>query len=346
MDITNKNDIHDKLILAGPCSVETETQLNDVANQLIDMGIPIMRAGVWKPRTKPGCFEGVGVKGLRWLKDIKDRTGIKIAIEVANEKHVYEALKYGIDYLWIGARTTTNPFAVQEIADALKGAEVKVFVKNPMNPDIELWIGALERINNAGISQVGAIHRGFSSYHRGLYRNPPQWHIPIELKRRYPKMTIICDPSHIGGKRDLIEPISKLAMNLGFNGLMIETHCNPDTAWSDSEQQITPEQLKNIIDSIEVRNNNVSISELFSFRNQIDEIDYRVIELFNERVNIAYKIGLFKKERKISALQIDRYQELLNNRVEYAQGLSISKDFIMKLFEIIHEESVRVQSSI
>lgn len=235
------------LVIAGPCSAETEEQVMNTARQLADNGIKILRAGIWKPRTKPGGFEGVGSEGLAWLKKVKQETGMYVSTEVATQKHVYEALKYGVDLLWIGARTTANPFAVQEIAEALQGVDIPVLVKNPVNPDLELWIGALERLSNVGLTKLGAIHRGFSSYDKKIYRNLPQWHIPIELKRRYPDLPIICDPSHIGGKRDLIQPLSQQAMDLNYEGLIIETHCNPDEAWSDASQQVTPARLKEIL---------------------------------------------------------------------------------------------------
>ena len=236
------------LVIAGPCSAETEEQVMTIAKQLAANGVKIMRAGIWKPRTKPGGFEGIGAEGLAWLKKVKQETGMYVATEVATQKHVYEALKYGMDMLWIGARTTANPFAVQEIAEALQGVDIPVLVKNPVNPDLELWIGALERLSAVGLTKIGAIHRGFSSYDKTIYRNIPQWHIPIELKRRMPDLPIICDPSHIGGSRELIEPLSQQAMDLNFEGLIIETHCNPDEAWSDAKQQVTPERLKEILD--------------------------------------------------------------------------------------------------
>ena len=241
------------MVIAGPCSAETEEQVMCTAKQLAEKGMKIFRAGIWKPRTKPGGFEGVGVDGLAWLKEVKKETGMYVSTEVATSKHVYECLKAGIDILWIGARTTANPFAMQEIADALKGVDIPVFVKNPVNPDLELWIGALERINNAGLKRLAAIHRGFSSYDKKLYRNLPQWHIPIELRRRIPNLPIICDPSHIGGKRELIAPLCQQAMDLGFNGLIIESHCNPDCAWSDASQQVTPDVLDYILNLLVIR---------------------------------------------------------------------------------------------
>ena len=243
------------IVIAGPCSAETEEQVMDTAKQLAAKGQKIFRAGIWKPRTKPGGFEGIGVEGLAWLKEVKKETGMYVATEVATAKHVYECLKAGIDILWVGARTTANPFAVQEIADALKGVDIPVLVKNPVNPDLELWIGALERINNAGLKRLGAIHRGFSSYDKKIYRNLPQWHIPIELRRRIPNLPIFCDPSHIGGKRELVAPLCQQAMDLNFDGLIVESHCNPDCAWSDASQQVTPDVLDYILNLLVIRTN-------------------------------------------------------------------------------------------
>ena len=302
------------LIIAGPCSAETEEQVMETAKMLAERGIKIFRAGIWKPRTKPGGFEGIGVEGLPWLKAVKKETGMLVATEVATAKHVYEALKAGIDILWIGARTTANPFAVQEIADALKGADVPVLVKNPVNPDLELWIGALERINGAGLKRIGAIHRGFSSYDKKLYRNLPQWHIPIELRRRIPSLPILCDPSHIGGKRELVAPLSQQAMDLGFDGLIVESHCNPDCAWSDAKQQVTPDVLDYILNLLVIRKETQTTENLSELRKQIDECDNNLIEELAKRMRIAREIGTYKKEHDMTILQTGRYNEILDKR--------------------------------
>ena len=334
------------LIIAGPCSAETEEQVMETAKMLAERGIKIFRAGIWKPRTKPGCFEGIGVDGLPWLKAVKKETGMLVATEVATAKHVYEALKAGIDILWIGARTTANPFAVQEIADALKGADVPVLVKNPVNPDLELWIGALERINGAGLKRIGAIHRGFSSYDKKLYRNLPQWHIPIELRRRIPSLPILCDPSHIGGKRELVAPLSQQAMDLGFDGLIVESHCNPDCAWSDAKQQVTPDVLDYILNLLVIRKETQTTENLSELRKQIDECDNNLIEELAKRMRIAREIGTYKKEHDMTILQTGRYNEILDKRGSQGALCGMDPEFIKKVFEAIHEESVRQQMEI
>lgn len=265
------------------------------AKSLSDKGIKIFRAGIWKPRTKPGGFEGIGVEGLSWLKEVKKETGMYVATEVATAKHVYECLKADVDIVWIGARTTANPFAVQEIADALKGVDIPVYVKNPVNPDLELWIGALERINNAGLKRIGAIHRGFSSYDKKIYRNLPQWHIPIELRRRIPNLPIICDPSHIGGKRELIAPLCQQAMDLGFDGLIIESHCNPECAWSDAAQQVTPDILDYILNLLVIRSEHQTTENLNELRRQIDECDNDLMDILAKRMRVCREIGTFKR---------------------------------------------------
>lgn len=331
------------LVIAGPCSAETEEQVMDTAKQLAAKGMKIFRAGIWKPRTKPGGFEGVGVEGLAWLKEVKKETGMYVSTEVATAKHVYECLKAGIDILWVGARTTANPFAVQEIADALKGVDIPVLVKNPVNPDLELWIGAMERINNAGLKRLGAIHRGFSSYDKKLYRNLPQWHIPIELRRRFPNIPIICDPSHIGGKRDLIAPLSQQAMDLGFDGLIIESHCNPDCAWSDASQQVTPDVLAYILDMLIIRETSQSTENLNELRRQIDELDNQLLDLLAKRMRISREIGLYKKEHDMPILQATRYDEILNKRVEQACNMDMDGEFMKTILAAIHEESIRQQ---
>ncbi|MGL5636878.1 MAG: chorismate mutase [Bacteroidales bacterium] len=330
-------------VLAGPCSAETEEQVMQTAQELHDKGLKIFRAGVWKPRTKPGGFEGVGSQGLAWLKKVKDTYGMYTATEVATAKHVLEALKYDVDILWIGARTTANPFAVQEIADALEGCDKIVLIKNPVNPDLELWIGAVERIYNAGIRRIGVIHRGFSSYEKKLYRNLPMWHIPIELKRRLPNLPIICDPSHIGGKRELIAPLSQQAMDLGFEGLMIESHTCPDCAWSDKDQQVTPETLRFILNMLVIRDKTVTTENLSELRRQIDELDTQLLETLSKRMRIAREIGQFKKENDMPVLQSGRYDEIINKRCLQAVELGLSHEFVKEVMEAVHEESVRQQ---
>ena len=334
------------VIIAGPCSAETEEQVMTSATQLAGKGIKIFRAGIWKPRTKPGGFEGVGVDGLPWLKRVKEETGMLVSTEVATAKHVYECLKAGIDILWVGARTTANPFAVQEIADALKGVDIPVLVKNPVNPDLELWIGALERINGAGLKRLGAIHRGFSSYDKKIYRNLPQWHIPIELRRRIPNLPIFCDPSHIGGKRELIAPLCQQAMDLGFDGILVESHCNPDAAWSDASQQVTPDVLSYILNLLVIRKDAQTTENLNELRNQIDECDNNIIEILSKRMRICREIGTFKKEHDMTILQTVRYNEILDKRGAKGALCGMDSDFIKHVFEAIHEESVRQQMEI
>ena len=337
------------LMMAGPCSAETETQVLEVAHQLAALGIKVFRAGIWKPRTRPNAFEGVGTEGLAWLRRVKDETGMKIAIEVANVKHVYEALKNGIDALWIGARTTANPFAVQEIADSLRGVDVTVLVKNPVNPDVELWIGALERINAAGITHIGAIHRGFSSYGKSPYRNDPHWQIPIELRRRIPGLTIINDPSHISGKRDMIMELCQTAIDLDFDGLIVETHCDPDHAWSDAAQQITPQHLGYIIKNLVLRQQNVDQKNtvtLEELRMQIDKLDDEVLQLMEHRMSVSEKIGLFKKENNVTILQTNRWSELLKKRVNVGLSKGLSEEFVQKIYSAIHEESIQHQKAV
>ncbi|MDD6356574.1 MAG: bifunctional 3-deoxy-7-phosphoheptulonate synthase/chorismate mutase type II [Bacteroidales bacterium] len=340
--------IEDKrpIVISGPCSAETEEQVMETAKQLASKGIKIFRAGIWKPRTKPGGFEGIGVEGLVWLKRVKKELGMYVATEVATAQHVREALAFDVDILWIGARTSANPFAVQEIADALEGVDIPVLIKNPVNPDLELWIGAIQRIYNAGIKRIGAIHRGFSSFDKKIYRNLPQWHIPMELHRRIPNMPIICDPSHIGGKRELIAPISQQAMDLAFDGLIIESHCNPDKAWSDASQQITPEVLECILDTLVIRDEKQSTESLTQLRKQIDELDNDILETLAKRMRVCEEIGVYKKEHNLSVLQTARYDELLQDRIAQSLSLGLSEDFLRTLFVAIHEESVRHQMEI
>ena len=334
------------LVIAGPCSAETEEQVMETARQLAARGIKIFRAGIWKPRTKPGGFEGVGVDGLPWLKEVKQETGMYVSTEVATAKHVFEALKAGIDILWIGARTAANPFAMQEIADALRGVDIPVLVKNPVNPDLELWIGALERINQAGLKRLAAIHRGFSAYDKRIYRNLPQWHIPIELRRRIPNLPILCDPSHIGGKRELVAPLCQQAMDLGFDGLIVESHCNPDCAWSDAAQQVTPDILDYILNLLVIRETNQSTENLNELRKQIDECDDNLIQELAKRMRVAREIGTYKKEHGMTILQTGRYNEILEKRGSQGALCGMDADFIKKVFEAIHEESVRQQMEI
>lgn len=333
-------------VIAGPCSAETEEQVMTTAMQLAEKGCKIFRAGVWKPRTKPGGFEGNGEVALPWLQKVKEVTGMKIAIEVATPEHVELALKYGIDILWIGARTTANPFAMQALADALKGSDVPVLVKNPVNPDLELWIGAMERLNKAGVKRLGAIHRGFSSYEQQMYRNTPMWQIPIELHRRYPELPIVCDPSHIAGRRDLIAPLCQQAMDLGFGGLIVESHCNPDNAWSDAKQQITPDVLAYIHSLLVIRDVKTQVDGINRMRQQIDELDNQLISLLAKRMKVCREIGAYKKEHNMTVLQSGRYNEILSKRGIQASMNGMSASFATEIFEHIHEESVRQQMEI
>ena len=316
-------------VIAGPCSAETEEQVMETARQLAMKGCHNFRAGVWKPRTKPGGFEGNGEKALPWMKQVKEETHMLISTEVATPEHVELALKYDMDILWIGARTTANPFAMQALADALRGVDIPVFVKNPVNPDLELWIGAMERLNQAGIKRLGAIHRGFSSFEQKIYRNAPMWQIPIELHRRLPELPIICDPSHIGGRRELIAPLCQQAMDLGFDGLIVESHCDPDKAWSDAKQQVTPEVLDYIL-----------------MRKQIDTLDNQLMEILAKRMEVCREIGRYKKDHNMTVLQASRYNEILEKRGVQGALTGMSPEFVAKVFENIHEESVRQQIEI
>jgi chorismate mutase len=338
------------LIIAGPCSAESEEQVMSTARQLKDQGVHIYRAGLWKPRTRPNAFEGVGNEGLPWLKRVKEELGMYTATEVANVKHVYESLKAGIDIIWIGARTSANPFAVQEIADALRGVDMPVMIKNPVNPDVELWIGAFERLNRAGITKLAAIHRGFSVYSKTLYRNNPQWEIPIELKRLLPELPIITDPSHICGSRELLYEISQKAMDLDFDGLIVESHCHPDTALSDASQQLTPENLGKLISKLILRTadvrNNVILSTLEDLRHEIDKYDDKLMEIFEHRMAISRKIGEYKKQNNITILQTSRWDEILRNKIDRAAKTGLSEEFIIKIFRAIHEESINHQTKV
>ncbi|MBE6226211.1 MAG: 3-deoxy-7-phosphoheptulonate synthase [Bacteroidales bacterium] len=334
------------IVIAGPCSAESREQVLETAASLAAKGIKIFRAGIWKPRTKPGGFEGVGAVGLPWLKEVKQTTGMLTATEVATPYHVFEAIKAGIDILWIGARTVANPFAMQELADALKGTDIPVLIKNPVNPDLELWIGAIERMYRAGITNLGVIHRGFSSYEKKLYRNLPLWHIPIELKRRYPNITVFCDPSHIGGKRELVAPIAQQALDLKFEGLIIESHCNPDCALSDAAQQITPDVLDYTLNMLVIRENGQTTENISILRKQIDEIDEKLLTILAKRMRISKEIGIYKKEHNMPILQSGRYNDILENRAKQGEALNLSGDFVTEIMKAIHEESVKVQMEI
>ncbi len=334
------------LVIAGPCSAETEEQVMTTARQLADKGCRMFRAGVWKPRTKPGGFEGQGETALPWLQNVKKSTGMLVATEVATPEHVELASKYGIDILWIGARTSANPFAMQALADSLKGVDVPVLVKNPVNPDLELWIGALERINQAGVTRLAAIHRGFSSYDKKIYRNLPMWQIPIELRRRFPSLPIMCDPSHIGGSRELVAPLCQQAMDLGFDGLIVESHCSPDSAWSDAKQQVTPDVLDYILSLLVIRDEKVTTEGIHVLRKQIDELDNQLIELLAKRMRVCREIGQYKKEHNMTVLQTSRYNEILDKRGAQGALCGMSADFIRSVFEEVHEESVRQQMEI
>lgn len=333
-------------VIAGPCSAETEEQVMTTARNLAAKGCHMFRAGVWKPRTKPGGFEGNGEKALPWMKRVKEETGMLISTEVATPEHVELAMKYDMDILWVGARTSANPFAMQALADAMRGLKIPVLVKNPVNPDIELWLGALERINQAGIKQLGVIHRGFSSYDKKIYRNLPMWQIPIELHRRAPELPIICDPSHIGGRRDLIAPLCQQAMDLGFDGLIVESHCNPDEAWSDAKQQVTPDILDYILSLLIVRSESSTTEGIRMLRAQIDEIDNTLMDLLAKRFRVCREIGTFKKEHNMTVLQTGRYNEILEKRGAQASLCGMDAEFAAQVFELIHEESVRQQLAI
>lgn len=338
------------LTIAGPCSAETREQVLEIAHQLKDTKVNVFRAGVWKPRTRPGSFEGIGAEALPWLQQVKRETGLLIAIEVANASHVKLALAHDVDILWIGARTTVNPFAVQEIADALKGSDKIVWVKNPVNPDLELWIGGVERLYKAGITNLGVIHRGFSSYDKSDYRNPPQWQIPIDFKTRFPDIPMICDPSHICGRRDTIESVSQTALDLQYNGLMIETHHNPDQAWSDAKQQITPKTHESLITRLIVRAKNFQepkyIDQLELLRKKINETDKLLIKTLAQRMEIVKDIALVKKERNVAVLQPDRWNEVIKKMSVIAKLSKLDIKFVSKLFKEVHQESIRQQEEI
>lgn len=338
------------LVIAGPCSAETETQVLQTARELRKIpAVKVFRAGIWKPRTRPGGFDGVGVEGLRWLKQVKAETGLLTTTEVANAGHVYEALKYGIDILWVGARTTVNPFSVQEIADALRGADVPVLVKNPINPDVQLWLGALERLSHAGITRLGAVHRGFSTFEKTHFRNAPKWDIVIELKRLVPEIPILCDPSHIAGNRDLIPALCQKAVDMAMAGFMIESHISPDAALSDAAQQLQPAALGDILGSLEYRRpqgDGEPEEFLKTLRAEIDLTDAAILEAISRRSEISEKIGLFKKSHNMTILQVGRWQQLLEDRLARAGKLGLEEEFVKALFQIIHDRSIRMQSDV
>ena len=334
------------IVIAGPCSAETEEQVMSTARMLANKGCHIFRAGVWKPRTKPGGFEGNGEKALPWLKEVKEETGMMISTEVATPDHVELAMRYDMDVLWVGARTSANPFAMQALADSMQGLQIPVLVKNPVNPDLELWLGGLQRLNQAGIKRLGVIHRGFSSYDKKIYRNLPMWQIPIELRRRIPGLPIICDPSHIGGRRDLIAPLCQQAMDLGFDGLIVESHCNPKEAWSDAKQQVTPDILDYILSLLVIRDDTFTTEDIRSLRAQIDELDNSLMELLAKRFRLCREIGTFKKEHNMTILQTRRYNEILEKRGTQAGLCGMNPKFAAHIFELIHEESVRQQLAI
>jgi chorismate mutase len=339
------------LIISGPCSAETEEQVLSTAQQLAATGkVDMLRAGIWKPRTKPGMFEGIGAKGLPWMQAAKKLTGLPTAVEVATGKQVQDALTFDVDLLWIGARTTVNPFSVQEVADALRGVDVPVLIKNPINPDLELWSGALERVARAGIKQIGLIHRGFSSYGNTEYRNAPMWHLAIEMKRRNPGVMMINDPSHICGRRDILLEVAQKAIDLDFDGLMIESHLDPDTAWSDAKQQVTPLRLAEMLDLIKWRKEDVP-SETFhaaldKFREQINHIDDELMQLLGQRMQIADKIGEYKKNNSVTILQTNRWNQILEKAFGKGEKLGLSQEFITRYLDAVHMESINRQNKI
>jgi len=338
------------LVIAGPCSAETEEQVLATARLLAASGIRILRAGIWKPRTRPNSFEGVGTVGLQWLKKAKAETGMFTTTEVANRQHVFEALKHGIDILWIGARTTANPFAMQEIADAIKGADVPVLIKNPVNPDVELWLGAIERIYEAGINRIGAIHRGFSTYGKNVYRNPPHWQVPIDLHRRMPEIPLLVDPSHICGNRTMLKDITQKSLDLNFDGLIIEVHHDPDNAWSDAKQQITPAQLSNLLDELVLRKEKTTNAEFLQtieeLRSQIDKFDEELLDILASRMEVAETIGKYKMKNSIKILQPGRWKEILSHTRQMGEARNLSTEFVETVFMAIHQESINKQMKI
>ena len=338
------------LLISGPCSAETQQQVLTIAHQLKKTNTTVLRAGIWKPRTRPGNFEGVGEMGLKWLQQAKKETGLLTATEVANPNHVALALQYDVDILWIGARTTVSPFSVQEIAQALRGVSKIVLVKNPVNPDLALWIGAIERIYEAGIKNIGAIHRGFSTYEKSPYRNNPQWQIPIDLKQKFPNIPLLIDPSHIGGQRDLIFDLCQTALDLNYDGFMIESHHQPDDAWSDAKQQITPEQLSNIMNQLVVREKNATkddyLNTLQILRSKIDQTDTQLLQLLGSRMQIAKEIGKLKKDNNVAILQSTRWDQILKTMIHLGKQNNLSESFVTNLFKAIHQESIAQQEKV
>lgn len=339
------------LTICGPCSAESEQQLMETAIELAQLKkVDIFRAGIWKPRTRPDSFEGVGRDGLRWLRNVKNETGMPVATEVANASHVNDALKFGVDVLWIGARTSANPFAMQEIADALNGVETTVFIKNPVNPELNLWIGAIERVAKAGVTKIGAIHRGFSAYEHTQYRNQPKWLLPIELKRAIPGIPLICDPSHIGGAREFLFELSQKAMDLNYHGLMIESHIDPEVALSDKEQQVTPAQLNDLLNKLVLRNavsnDTAFMDTLGELRSQIDLYDGQLLELIEQRMSVAQTIGKYKKDNNITILQSSRWEEVMQKVVLQGESKGLSEEFINSLFKAVHQESINHQNKV
>ena len=338
------------LVIAGPCSAETEDQVLKIAHDLKDTDVSIYRAGIWKPRTRPGMFEGVGAIGLKWLDKVKKETGLLTATEVANASHVKLALEYDIDVLWIGARSTVSPFIVQEIADALEGTDKIVLVKNPVNPDLALWLGGIERLYSANIKKLGVIHRGFSTYEKSKYRNNPEWQLPIELQNRFPDIPLICDPSHIAGRRDILQDISQTALDLNFDGLMIETHIDPDNAWSDAAQQITPSVLVKMMNDLKIRTLTSEeadyTNQLNTLRSQIDVIDHGLLETLGKRMKVAVSIGELKKKKNVAVLQTKRWNEILGNMILEGEKKGLSEEFVLRMFKAIHQESINNQEKV
>jgi chorismate mutase len=338
------------LVIAGPCSAETEDQVLKIAHDLKKTDVSVFRAGIWKPRTRPGMFEGVGAIGLKWLKKVKKETGLLIATEVANASHVKLALEYDIDILWIGARSTVSPFIVQEIADALNGTDKIVLVKNPVNPDLSLWLGGVERLYSANIKKLGVIHRGFSTYEKTTYRNNPEWQLPIELQNRFPDLPLICDPSHIAGRRDILQDISQTALDLNFDGLMIETHTDPDNAWSDAAQQITPKTLVKMMQDLKTRkvtNEEVDYNnKLNTLRTQIDVIDHGLLDTLGKRMKVAIKIGELKKKKNVAVLQTKRWNEILGKMILEGEQKGLSEEFVLRMFKAVHQESINHQEKV
>ena len=338
------------LVIAGPCSAETEEQVLKIAHELKDSDVNYYRAGIWKPRTRPGNFEGVGALGLKWLKKVKEETGMKTCTEVANAAHVKLALENDVDLLWIGARTAVSPFIMQELADALHGTDKIVLVKNPINPDLALWLGGIERLYTADIKNLGAIHRGFSTYEKSKYRNVPEWQIAIEFKNRFPDLPLICDPSHITGNREMIFDVSQTALDLNFDGLMIETHWDPENAWSDAAQQVTPTKLKQIMQDLKIRKETETDAtyrdSLENLRAQINVVDGQLIDLLGKRMKVADQIGELKKEQNVAVLQSRRWNEILGNMILEGQEKGLSEEFVLRMFKAIHQESINHQESI